>query len=89
MGKSYLYALASVPQLGVIERARLRAVGVRPTFEKDDDGRLDGQKVSLRFDAETETEVSARLRRALGSEARLASQVCRMALPEMDGLTSD
>lgn len=85
---SYLYALASVPRLGPIERAKLKSVGIVPTFTENKD-LGEPPHVSLRFDAETEVEASDRLRRALGSEARMASQVCRMVLPEMDGLTSD
>jgi hypothetical protein len=88
MAKTYLYALASVPRLGPIERAKLKSLGIVPAFSENKDVG-DPPQVSLRFDAPTEAAANARLRRALGSEARLASQVCRMAQPEMDGLTSD
>jgi hypothetical protein len=88
MAKTYLYALASVPRLGPIERSKLRAVGIRPTFEKDDDGWVDGP-VPLRFGGRTEPEAGAQLVRALGSEACLISRSERTTLPDMDGLTSD
>ena len=86
---TYLYALASVPRFGPRQRDRLRAVGVRATFDKDDVGCPDGSTISLRFDAETEIDATARLTWALGTRARLASTACRMALPEMDGLMQD
>jgi hypothetical protein len=84
----YVFAFASVSRWGESERARLREAGVVPTFEKDAAVELDGRTgVALRFDAKRPLPPDARLRTALGPGARLDSNVVRMPLVELNGLT--
>jgi len=88
MAKSYLYALVSVPRLGLAERARLRAVGIRPTFTRDEDAPMrEPGEISLRFDATTTARARAKLAWALGPRARVVSSMARMRSSSVEGVT--
>jgi len=89
MRKHYYFALARLPRLGQEQLARLKRVGVVPTFEKDCTPVPDRPAdLALRFDAATGAEARALLVRALGLTPRIISPMARGPLPQnTDGFT--